>query len=73
MNLHPDERPPDIETFRQSLLGNWTPPPIPIGKTPRLSLPKPTIEDILSGPAERTLAWILAGTLIFSLIVTLAR
>ena len=73
MNLHPDERPPDVETFRQSLLGNWTPPPIPIGKTPKLSLPMPAFEDILSGPAERTLAWVLAGILIFSLIVTLAR
>ncbi|MDD2695748.1 MAG: serine/threonine-protein kinase, partial [Anaerolineales bacterium] len=34
MSLHPEERPQDIETFRQALLGNWNP-----STRPRAPLP----------------------------------
>jgi serine/threonine-protein kinase len=68
MNLHPTERPQDVETFRQALLGNWTPPITPVRKLAPLSL-----RTILEGPREQVLIWVTAGLLIFSLIVTLIR
>src|SRR4030066_971317 len=68
MNLHPDERPQDIELFRQALIGNWIPPIRPAGKTP-----KPSLRMILSATNERTLLWVAAGLLVLSLIITLAR
>lgn len=68
MSLHPDDRPKDIETFRQALLGNWTPPIRPMGK-----LPNPTLFELLSAYPERILALISAGLLVLSLIVTIMR
>jgi serine/threonine-protein kinase len=68
MSLHPDDRPKDVDTFRQTLLGNWTPPVRPMGP-----LPAPTLMDLFSSPTERALAWITAGLIIISLIVTLLR
>jgi hypothetical protein len=66
MALHPDDRPQDVEAFRQALLGNWTPP-----IKPMKSLPNPTMMDILSSPIERTLAGITIAVLLVSLLVTL--
>lgn len=66
MSLHPDERPQTIEDFRQALMGDWNPV-----TQPRAAMPAPTLIDLLSSPLERTLLWISAGLLIFSLIVTL--
>jgi eukaryotic-like serine/threonine-protein kinase len=68
MSLHPDDRPKDVDTFRQALLGNWNPPVRPVGP-----LPAPTLIDVFSSPTERTLAWISAALLLISLIVTLLR
>jgi serine/threonine protein kinase len=68
MSLHPDDRPQDVEAFRQALLGNWTPPIKTIG-----SLPTPTLSDLFSSRTERILAWISAGLLILSLILTIAK
>ncbi|MGE5223374.1 MAG: serine/threonine protein kinase [Omnitrophica WOR_2 bacterium] len=68
MSLHPDDRPKDIETFRQALLGNWTPPIRPLGK-----LPNPTLLELLSAYPERILALITAGLLVLSLIITIMR
>jgi serine/threonine-protein kinase len=68
LSLHPDDRPKDVEGFRQALLGNWNPPIHPMGP-----LPAPTLVDLFSSPAERILAGISAGLLIFSLIITLLR
>jgi hypothetical protein len=68
MNLHPDERPQDIETFRQALIGNWIPPIRPSKKQQPLSL-----RLILSTTRERILLWVAAGLIVFSLIITLAR
>ena len=68
MNLHPTERPQDVESFRQALLGNWTPPITPIRKpTP------PSLRAVLEAPREQTLLWITAGLIIFSFIVSLVR
>lgn len=68
MNLHPDERPQNVELFRQALIGNWIPPIHPVGK-PR----PPSLKTILSTSYERTLLWVAAALLVFSLIITLAR
>lgn len=66
MSLHPDERPQDVEEFRQALLGDWN----PITR-PRAPLPAPTLVDLLTSPAERTLIWVAVGLLFLSLIATL--
>ncbi|HEX9090940.1 MAG TPA: serine/threonine protein kinase, partial [Anaerolineales bacterium] len=68
MNLHPDERPQNVDLFRQALIGNWIPPIQPVGK-PR----PPSLKGILSASYERTLLWVAAALLVFSLIVTLAH
>ena len=68
INLHPDERPQDIESFREALLGDWD----PIVR-PRASLPSPTLADLVSSPIERTLLLVSVGLLFLSLAVTLLR
>lgn len=73
MSLHPDERPANIEAFRQTLLGNWVPPVPSSRPTKRRTMPSLSMEDIISTPTERVLAWVLGGILIFSLIATLLR
>lgn len=66
MSLHPDERPQNIEEFRQALLGDWN----PITR-PRGAMPTPTLLDLISSPTERVLIGISVGLLFISLIVTL--
>jgi serine/threonine-protein kinase len=66
MNLHPDDRPQDVEAFRQALLGEWNPT-----LRPRAPLPTPTMADLFSSPVERTLIWISAIVIILSLVATL--
>jgi len=68
MSLHPDERPQDVDVFRQALLGNWD----PVAR-PRAALPTPSLADLLSSPIERILIWISAALLLISLAVTLMR
>jgi eukaryotic-like serine/threonine-protein kinase len=68
MNLHPEDRPIDVETFRQSLLGDWNPV-----TRPRAPLPTPSLVDLVSSPTEMTLIWITAGLLFISLVITLLR
>lgn len=68
MNLHPDERPQDIESFRQALLGEWNPT-----NRPRAPLPTPSLADLVASPAERTLFWMTIGVVLLSLIATLLR
>ncbi len=68
MRLHPDDRPQNMETFRQALLGDWNPK-----SKPRAPLPTPTLADVFSAPVERTLALISLGLLFVSLIVTFLR
>lgn len=66
LNLHPDERPQNIEEFRQALLGDWNPV-----TRPRAPLPSPTLVDLISSPTERTLIGISIVLLFISLIVAL--
>jgi serine/threonine protein kinase len=68
MNLHPDDRPQDVEAFRQALVGNLSPI-----TQPHRSLPSPTLVDLLSSPVERVLVGITAVIMLISLIVTLMR
>jgi len=68
MSLHPDERPQDIEAFRQALLGNWDPV-----TRPRAPLPSPSLADMLNMPSERALLFISAGLVLLSLVFTLLR
>jgi serine/threonine protein kinase len=68
MNLHPDERPQEVETFRRALLGDWDPV-----TRPRAPLPPPTLADLVSSPVERSLIWIAGGLLLISLAITLMR
>ena len=68
MNLHPSDRPPTVEIFREALLGDWNPTNIP-GQ----ALPDPKIEDVLSSPIERALTLVALGLVLVSLIVTLTH
>jgi serine/threonine-protein kinase len=68
MNLHPDERPQDIEAFRQALIGNWVPPIRPT-KKPQT----PSIRSIISSTREQVLLGVAAVLILASLIITLAR
>jgi eukaryotic-like serine/threonine-protein kinase len=66
ISLHPDDRPQDVEAFRQSLLGNWTPP-----QRVNNNLPPPSLVDLLSSPVELTLALVTGALLLISLLVTI--
>jgi serine/threonine-protein kinase len=68
MNLHPEGRPQDVETFRQALLGDWNP-----SVQPRAPLPGPTLIDLVSSPTDIALIWISAGMVLLSLLLTLIR
>jgi serine/threonine-protein kinase len=68
MNLHPDERPQNIEEFRGALFGNLNPV-----SNQRQPLPRATLGDLLASPTERILAAISASLLILTLIITLMR
>lgn len=68
LNLHPDERPQNVEAFRKALVGDWD-----TGPLPRSALPNPTLADLISSPVDRTLLWVSAGLVLLSLIVTLLR
>ncbi len=68
MNLHPDDRPQDVETFRKALSGNLN----PISQQ-RQPLPPLVLGDLISSPTEWILAGITAGMVIISLLATLMR
>jgi serine/threonine protein kinase len=68
LNLHPDDRPQDVETFRRALSGNLNPI-----TQPRQPLPPLALGDLISSPTEWILAGITAGMVIISLLVTLMR
>ncbi len=65
MSLHPNDRPSDVAAFREALLGSWNPPIRPMA-----ALPAPSLQDILSSPTERLLAWITAALVIATLLIT---
>jgi serine/threonine-protein kinase len=66
LSLHPDERPENVERFRQSLLGDHPIQPRISNNTRPL-----TIWNIFRSSLERTLLLVLAGLTVFSLILTL--
>ena len=68
MSIHPDERPENIEAFRQALLGDWNPT-----IRPKAPLPTPTLADIVTFPIERFLLFFVAGMILISLILTLLK
>lgn len=68
MSLHPDDRPQDIESFRQAIFGRLNPITQPTHRLPSLSL-----ADIFDQPTERYLAVISLGILIISLIATIVQ
>jgi serine/threonine-protein kinase len=68
MNLHPDDRPQDVEIFKEALLGNWNP------KTrPREPYKIPKLSDFLNAPTERTLLGFSILLVLLSLLITLFR
>jgi serine/threonine-protein kinase len=68
MSLHPDDRPQDIETFRQALLGTLN--PITQPRNPRSSL---DVAEIISGSTERVLVVVMIVLLLLSLLTTIIR
>jgi serine/threonine-protein kinase len=68
MNLHPDERPQDVNALRQTLLGDWD----PVIK-PRVPLPTRSLSDLFLSPVERALVWISVALLLLSMLTTLVR
>jgi len=68
MSLHPDDRPPDVESFRQALVGNLHPI-----TQPRRTAAAPRFGSLVSSPPESILMAILAGVLLLSLLATLFR
>jgi serine/threonine-protein kinase len=68
MSLHPEDRPPDVETFRRALLGD-----IDTNVSPKVRFPTPTVLDLISSPLELTLALLALGVTLLSLILTFVR
>lgn len=66
MSLHPDERPENIQQFRQSLLGDRP-------TQPRSAPRSLKFWDILQFPTEQALLWIALGLMITGLLATLIR
>ena len=66
LNLHPDERPQNIEEFHQSLVGRVNPV-----TQPRQPLPKPLLADLVGTPVDRILMAFAILMLIVSFLVTM--
>ncbi len=72
MALHPSERPDSAEDFRLFLLGQKE---IITSPLPQLhqQAQKIRLRDLLAQPAEQTLAWLVMGMLLISLLTTLGN
>jgi serine/threonine-protein kinase len=68
MELHPDDRPHDIEEFRKALFGKLIP-----NARVKQPLPRLTLGDLMASPTERILAAISVSLLILTFIFTLMR
>jgi serine/threonine-protein kinase len=68
LSLHPDDRPQDVEAFRQALFGN-----LGVITQRRRPLLTPSLADLVSSPSERILAIVSVGLLLLSLAATLLR
>ena len=70
MSLHPDERPENVDEFRQALLGYRDTPNHPLSVRRERNTP---VLDYFTRPPEATLAWSAAVLLLLSLLATLVR
>jgi serine/threonine protein kinase len=68
MNLHPEERPQNVQAFQQTLLGQMEPQARVNGR-----IPPPTLADMLSARTERSLVWIAGALLLLSFIATIGH
>ena len=68
MDLHPDDRPQDIESFREALLGDWDPV-----TRPRPGRDVARFRDLVSGRPDRALLFVTLTVILLSLVVTLIR
>ena len=68
MSLHPDERPEDVDQFRESLLGDQITLPRPPGRIVRVRM-----KDVLRARPERALLLITVLLSILSLAATILR
>ncbi len=68
MSLHPDERPEDVDQFRESLLGDQVTLPRPPGRIVRVRM-----KDVLRARPERALLLITVLLSILSLVATILR
>jgi serine/threonine-protein kinase len=69
MNLHPDDRPANIEQFHQALVGNREP-----GSLQRTTRPVNVIRNnILSSPVDLALLVGMIGLIIISLVISLVQ
>jgi serine/threonine protein kinase len=68
LNLHPDQRPQNVEEFQQTLVGNINP-----ASQPRQSSRKPSISDLVSKPIDRLLVGLTVLVILLSLFLTLMR
>lgn len=68
MCLHPDDRPQDVETFKQALLGSLSPITQPNPK-----FPAPTLQEVVSSLPDRLLLIGIIIILLLSLIATVVQ
>lgn len=68
LNLHPEERPQNIQALQQALLGQLEPQARSNGR-----LPPPTVVDILASSSERGLLWVAGALLLLSFIATIGH
>ncbi len=66
MNLHPDERPANVEAFRNALIGDNPPMPRPLSRPLRF-------KDVWKYPQEKSLLWLTLSLLLITFVVTLVR
>ena len=68
LSLHPDERPQNVEEFRQSLMGRANP-----ATQPRQPLPKPSLADLVGTPVDRILVGLAVLLIVISFLITIIR
>ena len=69
MSLHPNDRPANIEEFRNYLMGTRDLPTRPV---PQQGQTK-SLLSLFSSPAEKVMVWIVGGLLLLSLVASLVR
>jgi serine/threonine-protein kinase len=70
MNLHPDDRPADVEAFRKALMGDTVPT---TRQRASYHEPTPTFADLIAGNPERTLLLVFALIAFLSLAFTFLK